>query len=269
MTSAGDAASQGDGVGEADAGDAVGEADVEEAAVERKAVLRDSLGVSVATGAYGISFGAIAIAGGFSAWQTMALSLLMFSGGSQFGLVGVVAGGGSPWAGAATAVMLGARNAFYGLRLSTLLSVRSWRRPLAAQLVIDESSAMSMGRGSVRAGRLGFYATGIGVFVLWNLGTLVGVVGASFLSDPRMLGLDAAAPAAFIALLAPRLRDGETWAIALVAALIAVLTTPLVPPGIPVLIAAAFGIAVGSWPRKPAVPAAAAAIQDDAGSRES
>src|ERR1700712_2677534 len=114
MTSAGDAASQGDGVGEADvgdavgeadAGDAVGEADVGAAAGERKAVLRDSLGVSVATGAYGISFGAIAIAGGFSAWQTMALSLLMFSGGSQFGLVGVVAGRGSPWAGAAQRVL--------------------------------------------------------------------------------------------------------------------------------------------------------------------
>ncbi len=234
--------------------DATGQADAAGAAAERKAVLRDSLGVSVATGAYGISFGAIAIAGGFSAWQTLALSLLMFSGGSQFGLVGVVAGGGSPWAGAATAVMLGARNAFYGLRLSTLLSLRSWRRPLAAQLVIDESSAMSMGRGSVQAGRLGFYATGFGVYALWNLGTLAGVVGASFMSDPRTLGLDAAAPAAFIALLAPRLRDGQTWAIALVAAMIAVLMTPVVPPGIPVLIAAAFGIIVGSWPRKTQVP---------------
>ncbi len=232
------------------------------AALERHGVLRDALGVSAATGAYGISFGAISVAGGLNAWQTMALSLLMFSGGSQFGLVGVVASGGSPWAGAATAIMLGARNAFYGLRLSTLLGVRSWRRPLAAQLVIDESSAMSLGRSTVAAGRLGFYATGLGVFALWNLGTLIGVVGASAMSDPRVLGLDAAAPAAFIALLAPRLRGGEAWAIALVAAMIAVLTTPLVPPGIPVLIAAAFGIAVGSWPRK-----AALQIQDDAARR--
>jgi predicted branched-subunit amino acid permease len=218
-------------------------------ATERRAVLRDSMGVAVATGAYAISFGAISVAGGLNVWQTMALSLLMFSGGSQFGLVGVVAGGGSAWAGAATAVMLGARNALYGLRLSTLLQVRSWRRLSAAQVVIDESSAMSMGRSSVRAGRFGFYATGVGVFVLWNLGTAVGVVGASVLSDPKVLGLDAAAPAAFLALLAPRLRGRETWAIALVAALIAVLATPLVPPGVPVLIAAAFGILVGAWPR--------------------
>jgi predicted branched-subunit amino acid permease len=243
---------------EPDGETAAGESDPEGDALERKSVLRDSLGVSVATGAYGISFGAIAVAGGLNAWQTMALSLLMFSGGSQFGLVGVVASGGSPWAGAATAIMLGARNAFYGLRLSTLLGVRSWRRPLAAQLVIDESSAMSLGRSTIRAGRLGFYATGLGVFVLWNLGTLVGVVGASAMSDPKVLGLDAAAPAAFIALLAPRLRDGEAWAIALVAAMIAVLTTPLVPPGIPVLIAAAFGIAVGAWPRRAPLP-----IDDD------
>lgn len=219
--------------------------------VERKAVLRDAAGVSVATGAYGISFGAISVAGGLNIWQTMALSLLMFSGGSQFGLVAVVVGGGSAWAGAATAVLLGARNALYGLRLSTLLELRSWRRLLGAQVVIDESSAMSMGRSSLRAGRLGFYATGIGVFVLWNLGTLIGVVGASVFTNPKVLGLDAAAPAAFIALLAPRLRGREPWAIALVAALIAVLMTPLVPPGIPVLIAAAFGIVVGAWPRTP------------------
>jgi predicted branched-subunit amino acid permease len=217
---------------------------------ERNGVLRDSLGVSVATGAYGISFGAISVSGGLDVWQTMALSLLMFSGGSQFGLVGVIAGGGSGWAGAATAVMLGARNALYGLRLSTLLGLRSWRRLAAAQVVIDESSAMSMGRSSIRATRWGFYATGIGVFLLWNLGTLIGVVGASVVSDPRVLGLDAAAPAAFLALLAPRLAGREPWAIALLAALIAVLTTPLVPPGVPVLIAAAFGILVGAWPRR-------------------
>lgn len=217
---------------------------------DRRAVLRDSVAVSVATGAYGISFGAISTAGGLSLWQTMALSLLMFSGGSQFGLVGVVAGGGSAWAGAATAVMLGARNSLYGLRLAPLLQVKSWRRVLASQVVIDESSAMSMGRSSPQLARTGFYATGIGVFVLWNLGTAIGAVGASVLSDPSALGLDAAAPAAFLALLAPRLRGREPWAIAGAAAVIAVVTTPLVPPGVPVLIAAAFGIAVALAPRR-------------------
>jgi predicted branched-subunit amino acid permease len=219
--------------------------------VERRQVLRDSVGVALATGAYSISFGAISAAGGLDIWKTMALSLLMFSGGSQFGLVGVVAGGGSAWAGAATAVLLGIRNALYGLRLSTLLGVRSWRRVLTAQVVIDESAAMSLGRNSDRAARLAFYATGVGVFLLWNVGTLVGDLGASVLSDPRVLGLDAAAPAAFLALVAPRVRGREPWAVALAAACVAVLTTPLVSPGIPVLIAAAFGILVGAWPRRP------------------
>ena len=214
----------------------------------RSKVLRDSLGVSVATGAYGISFGAIALTGGLDMWQTMALSLLMFTGGSQFGLVGVVAGGGAPLAGAATAIMLGARNALYGLRLTELLRVRGWRRPVAAQLIIDESTAMSIGRDSRRAARLGFYATGLGVFVLWNLGTLVGVLGAAWLADPRTLGLDAAAPAAFLALLAPRLRGREAWAIALVAALVAVLAVPFVPVGFPVLIAACVGLVAGFLP---------------------
>ena len=216
----------------------------------RSQVLRDAMGVAIATGAYAISFGAIALAGGLDFWQTMALSLLMFTGGSQFGLIGVVAGGGAPLAGAATAIMLGARNALYGLRLSELLNVRGGRRLLTAQLVIDESTAMAIGRDSVRASRLGFYATGIGVFVLWNIGTAVGVIGASWLSDPRLLGLDAAAPAAFLALLAPRLRGRETWIVALTAALVALVAVPFVPVGFPVLIAALVGVVAGVLPQR-------------------
>jgi predicted branched-subunit amino acid permease len=232
--------------------------EVERAAwrLTRSQVLRDAAGVSIATGAYAISFGAIALAGGLDFWQTMALSLLMFTGGSQFGLIGVVAAGGAPLAGAATAIMLGARNALYGLGLSELLALRRGRRLLAAQLVIDESTAMAIGRDSVRAGRLGFYATGIGVFLCWNLGTAVGVVGASWLSDPRLLGLDAAAPAAFLALLAPRLRGRETWAIALAAAAVALATVPFVPIGFPVLIAALVGVLAGLRPRRNAATTA-------------
>jgi len=216
----------------------------------RRAILGDSLGVGIATGAYGVSFGAIAIAAGLDGWQAMVLSALMFTGGSQFGLVGVLAGGGNPIAGAATAILLGVRNALYGLRLAPLLDVRGWRRLAAAHLVIDESTAMSMGRTSDRAARLGFYATGLSVLGLWNLGTLVGVVGASALQDPRVLGLDAAVPAAFLALLSPRLRGREPWIVAVVAALVAVFTTPLLPPGLPVLVAAAVAGAIALAPRR-------------------
>ncbi|MGS0686876.1 AzlC family ABC transporter permease [Nakamurella sp. GG22] len=216
----------------------------------RSEVIRDAMGVGIATGAYAISFGAISLAAGLSFWQTMALSLLMFTGASQFGLIGVIAGGGAPLAGAATAIMLGARNALYGLRLSEFLRVTGGRRLLTAQFVLDESTAMSIGRDSERAARLGFYATGIGVYVFWNLGTAVGALGASWLSDPRVLGLDAAVPAAFLALLAPRLRGREAWAIALAAALVALVAVPFVPVGFPVLIAALVGVVAGLIPRR-------------------
>ena len=218
--------------------------------VTSRPVFRDSMSVVVACGAFAVSFGAIAQAAGLSLWQTMVLSLVMFSGGSQFALVGVVAGGGSPWVGATAALLLGSRNTFYGLRLSGLLRVKGWRKAATAQVVIDESAALAMGRDTDRDNRIGFYATGIGIFVLWNLGTLVGVLGAAALSDPSVFGFDALGPAAFLALLAPRLRGRELWAIALGAAVLAVVATPFTPPGVPVLVAAAFGILVGTWPRR-------------------
>ncbi len=194
-------------------------------------VVRDALGIGVAVGAFGLSYGAIAVASGFSVVQTCALSVLMFTGASQFALVGVIGGGGSLVAGALTALLLGGRNALYGLRLSSLLHVRGARRAVAAQLVIDESAAMALARG-----RPGFWATGVAVFACWNLGTAVGAIGGDALSDPSAFGLDAAAPAAFLALLAPRLPGRSTLALA--AAVAALVAVPIVPAGVPVLIAA-------------------------------
>jgi predicted branched-subunit amino acid permease len=206
----------------------------------RAQVLRTALSVGVATGAYGLSFGALGVAAGLSVAQTCALSVLVFTGGSQFALVGVLGGGGSAVSGTASAVLLGARNVVYGARLAGLLRLRGLHRLVGAQLVIDESTAVALGAEttSERAGRLGFWATGLAVFTLWNLATLVGAVAGSGIGDPRDLGLDAAAPAAFLALLAPRLRDRPTWLTALVAALVAVAVVPLVPAGVPVLVAA-------------------------------
>lgn len=201
-------------------------------------MLRDAAGVGLSTGAYGLSFGAVAATGGLTLAQTSALSLLLFSGASQFALVGVLAGGGGALAAAATAVLLGARNGLYGLRLAAVLGVRGPRRLVAAQLVIDESTAMSTLRTDPREARLAFWATGAAVFVLWNLATVVGVVGVDALGDPAAIGLDAAAPAAFLALLAPRLRDRSTWLPVAAAALVALALTPLVPAGLPILAAA-------------------------------
>ena len=206
----------------------------------RRAVIRDAIGIGIATGAYGLSFGALSTTAGLSVLQASALSLLVFTGASQFALVGVIASGGNPLAGAATAIMLGSRNALYGLRLAPLLEVKGLRKLAGAQLVIDESTAMGVAHEptSKEHGRLGFWSTGLSVFILWNLGTLIGAAGAQSLSDPKVLGLDAAAPAAFIALLAPRMRGREPWVVALLAAAVALVAVPFVPSGAPVLVAA-------------------------------
>src|SRR4051794_36245812 len=113
-------------------------------ALERRQVLTDSLGVGLATGAYGVSFRAIAATGGFGVLQPCALSLLVSPGASQFALVGVLASGGALLSGAATALMLGTRNPLYGLKLASLLGFHGVRRIAGAQLVIDESTAMAL-----------------------------------------------------------------------------------------------------------------------------
>jgi predicted branched-subunit amino acid permease len=213
--------------------------------VERAAVIRDGIGVGIATGAYGVSFGAISVAAGLSVLQTCALSLLMFTGASQFAFVATINGGGSALAGAATATLLGSRNALYGLRLSRLLDVRGARRVGVAQLVIDESTAMAVRPADPALGRVGFFAAGLGVFVCWNVGTLLGAMAGEVLPSPRSLGLDAAVPAAFLALVAPRMHGREPWTVALVAAGVALVSVPLVPAGVPVLLAAAVAVVFG------------------------
>ena len=220
----------------------------------RAAVLRNAAGIGVATGAYALSFGAVATAAGLSVLQTCVLSLLMFTGASQYALVGVLGSGGGSVTAAATAVLLGTRNTFYGLRLSALLGVRGSRRLVAAQLVIDESTAMSLAHDSDRANRFGFWATGASVYVLWNLGTLIGALGAHTLSNPRAAGLDAAAPAAFLALLAPRVRTRSAVAIAVLAAAVAMASVPVLPVGGPVLVAALVAIVAGAVSSRTGVP---------------
>jgi predicted branched-subunit amino acid permease len=211
----------------------------------RSAIVRDALGIGIASGAYAISFGAISTTAGLSLLQTVALSLLMFTGASQFAMVGVIGAGGSVWAGAATAALLGTRNALYGVRLSSLLGVRGPRRALASHFVLDETTAMAIARDSYAGSRFAFWATGIAVFTLWNLGTLAGALATHALPDPKVLGLDAAPPAAFLALMAPRLRAREPIAIALASAAVALLVLQFVPAGIPLLVVAAVVILFG------------------------
>ena len=202
-----------------------------------RALLRDAVAVGLATGAYGLSFGAVAIAAGLSVAQTSALSVLMFTGASQFAFVASLGAGGA-WAGAATAALLGTRNAFYGLRLSSILPRAPARRLVGAHLVIDESTAMAVARDDPDEARVAFWATGTAVFVCWNAATIIGAVGARALSNPRTLGLDAAAPAAFVALLAPRVRSRPAAVLAGACMVVALAATPVTPNGVPVLAAA-------------------------------
>lgn len=222
----------------------------------RRTVLRESLAVGVATGAYGVSFGALAVAAGLDVWQAQALSLLMFTGGSQFAFVGIVANGVSAAPAAVVAAsMLGIRNSLYALELTQLLRPRGLRRAAAAQLTIDESTAVAALQDDERASRLGFWVTGGMIFLLWNLTTLIGALAGNALGDPKAWGLDAAAAAAFTALLWPRLHHGDAVAIAIVAAVTAVVLAPSLPAGLPVVVAA--GAALLAWrePREPRRPA--------------
>jgi predicted branched-subunit amino acid permease len=208
--------------------------------------------VGIATGAYGISFGALSVAAGLNIWQTIALSALLFSGASQFAVVGIVAAGGAGGAAVATSTLLGMRNGLYGLQMSRLLGVRGLRRVPAAQLTIDESTAVAIAQPERSAQRLGFWGTGLSVFVLWNLTTILGAVVGNALGDPKRFGLDAAAPAAFCALLWPRLKSGDARAVAAVAAVIALAVAPHAPAGVPVLVAALAAIVAGLLPPRAA-----------------
>jgi 4-azaleucine resistance transporter AzlC len=222
-------------------------------APEQRRVLAESMGVAAATAAYGVSFGAIGATSGFTVWQTCVLSLLVFTGASQYAMIGIVASGGSMWSGSATALMLGTRNTLYGLRLARLLRLRGWRRLAGAQIVIDESTAMALKPKGEADARLAFFATGIGIYVLWNLATLIGAVAGDAIGDTDAYGLDAAVPAAFLALLWPRLDSAFTRLTALTAAALALVLVPLTRPGFPVIAAAA--VAVGAaLVRRPAPP---------------
>ncbi|MER5399884.1 AzlC family ABC transporter permease [Streptomyces sp. NPDC002599] len=202
------------------------------------AVVRDALGVGVAVGLSGFAFGVTSAGSGLSLLQTCALSLLVFTGASQFALVGALAAGGNPLTAAAGAFFLGVRNAFYGLRLSQLLALPRAVRPFAAQWVIDETTAVALAQPTRRSVRIGFTVTGLSLYLLWNLTTFLGAAGAEAIGDTDAWGLDAAGPAVFLALLAPMLKTATERAVAGIAVLLGLGLLPVLPAGVPVLVAA-------------------------------
>lgn len=215
-------------------------------ATARKTV---SMGISVAAAVslYGISFGALSVASGLDIWQTQFLSIVMFSGGSQFAVIGLLASGAAGGSAIASAALLGVRNTLYAVTMAPTIGPGAWKRLLAGQLTIDESTAVSVAQTDTRNKRLGFWVTGLGVFVGWNAMTFVGALLGDAVGDVRAFGLDAAAAAAFLALLWPRLSARDPIVIAVVSAVVTVISVPAVAPGIPVLVAAAVGLVVGFW----------------------
>lgn len=218
-----------------------------------RSVIIDSLGVALATGAYGVSFGAIATASGLSVAQTCVMSLIIFTGASQFAFVGIIASGGAPLTGALTAILLGSRNLFYGVSLAPHLRLRGFAKAASAHIVIDEPTAMAVTRDTSHQARLGFYWTGWSIFILWNLTTFAGALAGNAIGDPRTYGLDAAVGAAFLGLLWPRLDSMSTRLIAVIAAAAALGLIPFTAVGVPIILGGAFAVALGMAFRKKAV----------------
>lgn len=206
-----------------------------------------SFSVSFTVGLYGIAFGAAGIAANFTLLQTCLLSLLTFSGASQFAVVGVLGAGGSAISGITTASLLGIRNALYGLRMAPIMKFRGIKRVIGAQVTIDESTGVALGQSELGedAMRQGFWLTGIGVYIFWNIFTLVGALGAQAMGDPAAWGLDAAVPAAFLGLVWPRLTNSMERVLAVAAMALSIALTPFVAAGIPIIATALLAIAFG------------------------
>jgi branched chain amino acid efflux pump len=216
---------------------------------ERAAILRAAIGLGLYAGVFGMSFGAVAISSGLSVGQAMLLSLVMFSGASQFGFAGVVASGGTPFAAVAAALLLGVRNAFYGVAVSEILAPRRLAKLWTAHFVIDETTAMALGQTNPRARRYAFWASGVILCALWQVGSLAGALVGSAI-DPGSFGLDAAAPAVFLALLWPNLHRTDARLVAVGGVVVAVALVPVLPAGMPVVAAAAVAVIAGWRPRR-------------------
>ena len=213
---------------------------------KKNQVDRTALSVAFTVGLYGAAFGAAGVTAGFSILQTCLLSILLFSGASQFAVVGIMGAGGAAISAIATATLLGFRNTLYGLQMAPILKVKGIKRVLAAQITIDESTAVATLQDNDQDRKRGFYLTGIGVYLFWNLFTFLGALGASAIGDPSVWGLDAAVPAAFLGLIWPRLKNKVQFLVSGIAIAWALLLTPVTPAGIPIITTVVLAIIFGA-----------------------
>ena len=216
-----------------------------------RATVTQSLSVSFTVGLYGIAFGAASIAAGFSLLQTCLLSLVTFSGASQFAVVGVMGAGGSAISAITTASLLATRNMLYAMRMAPLLQVRGLKKFIAAEVTIDESTGVAIGQEDlgVDAIKHGFWLTGIGVYIFWNFFTVLGALGAQAMGNPSAWGLDAAVPAAFLGLVWPRLLGKFERTLAASSLILAVVLSPVLGAGLPIISTALLAVFFG-WKKR-------------------
>lgn len=212
--------------------------------VARRRIRNRALAIGVSVTPFGLSFGAVSVEAHLSLVQVCLLSLVLFSGASQFALVSIIGAGGSYLSAVGTALLLGVRNGLYGARINALLRPAGWRRFVMAEVTIDESTAMAVSEAPSGNAARAFWTTALSVYVLWNVSTVAGALVGNALGSPATTGLDVAGPAAFVALLAPRLNTARMRVAALGAGAVALVTVPIVPVGAPILIGGLTAVAL-------------------------
>lgn len=201
----------------------------------------------------GVSYGAIAVASGFPVWFPAAQSVLVLAGASEFLFIGIVAAGGNPIAAALAGLLVNARHLPYGLALPDITGQgRGWRRLLASHVMNDESVVFALAQDDLPRKRAAFWACGLGVLICWPAGAVLGALAGEFLRDTSAFGLDATFPAVILALIVPALRDRVTALAATVGAVIALVTTPFLPAGLPVLLSLAAAVVLAGRRSAPA-----------------
>ncbi|GAA5003227.1 AzlC family ABC transporter permease [Streptomyces siamensis] len=201
-------------------------------------LLRDVGLVCLAGGIVGVSFGAIAVAGGLPVWVPVVMSLIVYAGSAQFSAVGILLAGGGPFAAAATGLLLNTRTAAFGLAVADVIGRGRLARLAGAHLVTDETVAFALAQSDPARRRAAFWISGLGLYISWNLCVLGGALAGGALGDTARYGLDAAFPAVLVALVLPALReDTDVRRAALAGGAVALALTPFVPVGVPVLLA--------------------------------
>lgn len=209
-----------------------------------RGLIRDVSALGLASGFVGLSFGAIAVASGLPAWAVIAMSTIVFAGGSQFMAVGMLTAG-NPVAAVLGGLLLNARHFPFGMAVADVLGARWRNRLVGSHILIDESVAFALAQRDPRLRRQAYWMTGLTLFVCWNTGTVAGLLLGNAVGDPATIGLDAAFPAGLLALILPGLRDAAARRVAIIGAAVAVLTTPLLPAGLPVLLSLVGLVAAG------------------------